>query len=140
MPNQWLEEKQRPGRQNGRQIMDKLKKCPFCGKGLVIDVDDEGGGVGVLHTEYADCIMGDLTFIDMPVGSTLDDLAKKLNTRPLESAARAEGYKKALEDVYAKLNLNEERRHSDLEIRQVLDQLKREYERGEGNDLQRLYL
>jgi hypothetical protein len=75
-------------RTGGKEMSDELELCPFCGGKLVIDIDD--GGLAVLHGEITECIMGDLLDINMQVGSTLDDLTKKINTRPLEDALHAQ--------------------------------------------------
>lgn len=96
--------------------MSELEKCPFHGH----------------HPAGCDCL-GHLKMTANPKpGIPFTD--ETWQSRPLESAARAEGYREALEDVYAKLRLNEERKYSDLELRQAIGQLKSAYEKGsDGN-------
>ncbi len=73
--------------------MSELKKCPFCGAPLTVDIDDEGG-VAIFHTQTdVDCVMGDLVDIEIPVGSTIDDLINKVNTRSIEDTLTTENAK-----------------------------------------------
>ena len=68
-----------------------IKPCSYCGGELYLDVDSEFGGVGLYHVKDTHCVIPDIdTIDDMPIGSTLDDLVDRINTRPIEDALRAE--------------------------------------------------
>ena len=70
----------------------ELKPCPFCAGNLTIDIEnvEDGGGIAIVHDDIGLCIMGDLYDITIPLGATAKDIARIVNTRPIEDALRAE--------------------------------------------------
>jgi len=83
---------------------EKLKLCPFCGEKLEVDIDDEYGAVSIRHAKCVDCVMHDIEDVEMPIGSTIDDLINKVNIRPIEDALRARA-EVAEERVYRLRNM-----------------------------------
>ena len=69
--------------------MDKhisLSPCPFCGEKLFLDIDD-GGGVAILHSlKEKDCFFPSILEIEMPVGTTLEQMIEKINHRPIQES------------------------------------------------------
>jgi hypothetical protein len=58
-----------------------LSPCPFCGEKLFLDID-EGGGVAILHSlKEKDCFFPSILEIEMPVGTTLEQMIEKINRR-----------------------------------------------------------
>ena len=66
--------------------MTELKPCHVCGEKLEVYSDDEYGGVSIRHAKSTDCVMHDIEDVEMPTGSTIDDLINKVNIRPIEDA------------------------------------------------------
>ena len=70
--------------------MDKhisLSPCPFCEMGLTLDIDEEGG-VAILHSLKGEknCWFPSVVEIEMPVGTTLDEMVEILNRRPIQES------------------------------------------------------
>jgi len=63
-----------------------LSPCPFCGEKLFLDID-EGGGVAILHSlKEKDCFFPSILEIEMPVGTTLEQMIEKINRRPIQES------------------------------------------------------
>ena len=63
-----------------------LSPCPFCGEKLFLDIDD-GGGVAILHSlKEKDCFFPSILEIEMPVGTTLEQMIEKINHRPIQES------------------------------------------------------
>ena len=99
--------------------MAELKPCPFCGCEFKYTV----AGFGKHLSE--NCI---LTY-----GSTYNVI--DWNTRPLEDAACRAGYVKALDVLHAEIcgRTAMDRIPSAGEILDIIDQLRRDYEKGTGD-------
>ena len=70
--------------------MDKhisLSPCPFCGMGLTLDIDEEGG-VAILHSLKGEknCWFPSIVEIEMPVETTLEEMVEILNRRPIQES------------------------------------------------------
>ena len=70
--------------------MDKhisLSPCPFCGMGLTLDIDEEGG-VAILHSLKGEknCWFPSIVEIETPVETTLEEMAEILNRRPIRES------------------------------------------------------
>jgi len=64
-----------------------LSPCPFCGEKLFLDIDDEGGGVAILHSlKEKNCFFPSILEIEMPVGTTLEQMIEKINRRPIQES------------------------------------------------------
>jgi len=60
-----------------------LSPCPFCGEKLFLDIDDSG--VAILHSlKEKDCFFPSILEIEMPVGTTLEQMIEKINRRPIQ--------------------------------------------------------
>ncbi len=63
-----------------------LNPCPFCGEKLFLDID-ETGGVAILHSlKEKDCFFPSILEIEMPVGTTLEQMIEKINRRPIQES------------------------------------------------------
>ena len=63
-----------------------LSPCPFCGEKLFLDID-EGGGVAILHSlKEKNCFFPSILEIEMPVGTTLEQMIEKINRRPIQES------------------------------------------------------
>ena len=82
-----------------------LSPCPFCGEKLFLDID-EGGGVAILHSlKEKDCFFPSILEIEMPVGTTLEQMIEKINRRAHDIGYRdLERKVKALEAECSILN------------------------------------
>ena len=99
-----------------------LSPCPFCGEKLFLDID-ESGGVGILHSlKEKDCFFPSILEIEMPVGTTLEQMIEKINRRPIQesfehaivgaslvSAARIQDKDFEIQDLKAELSQLRER-------------------------------
>ncbi len=67
--------------------MSELKPCPFCGMGLTLDIDEEGG-VAILHSLKGEknCWFPSIVEIEMPVETTLEEMVEILNRRPIQES------------------------------------------------------
>ncbi len=70
--------------------MDKhiaLSPCPFCGAGLTLDIDEDGG-VAILHSLKGEknCWFPSIVEIEMPVGTMLEEMAEIINRRPTQES------------------------------------------------------
>lgn len=62
-----------------------LSPCPFCGEKLFLDIDDNG--VAILHSlKEKDCFFPSILEIEMPVGTTLEQMIEKINRRPIQES------------------------------------------------------
>ncbi len=67
-------------------MSEELRPCPFCGEKLFLDID-EGGGVAILHSlKEKDCFFLSILEIEMPVGTTLEQMIEKINRRPIQES------------------------------------------------------
>ena len=70
--------------------MDKhiaLSPCPFCGAGLTLDIDEDGG-VAILHSLKGEknCWFPSIVEVEMPVGTTLEEMTEIINRRPTQES------------------------------------------------------
>ena len=63
--------------------MSELKPCPFCGMGLTLDIDEEGG-VAILHSLKGEknCWFPSIVEIETPVETTLEE--DEFDSMPIE--------------------------------------------------------
>ena len=67
-------------------MSEELRPCPFCGEKLFLDID-EGGGVAILHSlKEKDCFFLNILEIEIPVGTTLEQMIEKINRRPIQES------------------------------------------------------
>jgi len=84
-----------------------LSPCPFCGEKLFLDIDD-GGGVAILHSlKEKNCFFPSILEIEMPVGTTLEQMIEKINRRPIEDKLNADLARR--DEVIARLKEDAER-------------------------------
>lgn len=63
-----------------------LSSCPFCDGKLFLDIDEDGG-VAILHSlKEKDCFFPSILEIEMPVGTTIEQMIEKINRRPLQES------------------------------------------------------
>ena len=67
--------------------MSELKPCPFCGAGLTLDIDEDGG-IAILHSLKGEknCWFPSVVEVEMPVGTTLEEMTEIINRRPTQES------------------------------------------------------